>query len=166
MRISVLTSMTAAAVMLLGIGTVAPASAAPPPLRDPIDESIETADAAPAALSHCTTWRRRSLPEGLHAKIPSVGSGGTTNCLLSYGDTGNGVRALQIALTNCNGKPYKAKIDGIFGPLTRSAVFFVQDRENITEDGIYGPETKSNMFWPAYNIGDQLVGSCWSSNSF
>lgn len=118
-------------------------------------------------LSHgtCTSWRRSSLPDGLHRRVPSIGSG-TTHCVLRRGNRGSAVRALQVALANCNGRPYRDALDGAFGPLTEAAVRAVQDRENVTIDGIYGPQTRSYMFWPAYNASGRLVGECYSSNSF
>ncbi|MTT33149.1 peptidoglycan-binding protein [Terrilactibacillus sp. BCM23-1] len=58
---------------------------------------------------------------------------------LKMGNTGEDVKQLQNVL-NKKGY-YQAKMDGVFGSLTKEAVMELQKNNNITVDGIVGPET-------------------------
>jgi peptidoglycan hydrolase-like protein with peptidoglycan-binding domain len=160
MNVNKWSSMLVLPVLLLGMAAAAPAAAATQQ-ESPVQAARPGADLEPAGHGTCTSWRRLAKPEGTHIKVPSIGSTGTTHCLLRRGNRGLGVRALQIGLAECSGGFYNGVIDGIFGPQTQSALRSAQNRLNITVDGIYGPQTRSHMFWPAFNSGDQLVGICW-----
>lgn len=72
------------------------------------------------------------------AIVPASGSG--VDCLLSVGNTGEGVRALQRTLRKCYGSTIVA--DGVFGPATRDALKYAQRQAGTQEDGVYGPDTR------------------------
>ena len=54
------------------------------------------------------------------------------------GSQGQGVRAVQRQL---NARGSSLAVDGIFGPLTDTAVRAYQQRASVAVDGIVGPET-------------------------
>ena len=56
---------------------------------------------------------------------------------LRQGDAGNQVRCLQTKLNITS--------DGIFGPITKSAVILFQKNHNLVQDGIVGPITRSEI---------------------
>ena len=58
---------------------------------------------------------------------------------LKPGDTGVQVKALQRALKSL-GYPV-GKVDGQYGPATKTAVASFQHAEGLTEDGVLGPKT-------------------------
>jgi peptidoglycan hydrolase-like protein with peptidoglycan-binding domain len=58
---------------------------------------------------------------------------------LKPGDTGTQVRALQRALKSL-GYPV-GKVDGQYGPATKTAVAAFQHAEALTADGVFGPKT-------------------------
>lgn len=58
---------------------------------------------------------------------------------LRRGSSGQAVQALQVALNERH--PYHLATDGIFGPLTESAVRAFQRHMGLTADGIVGPQT-------------------------
>lgn len=73
--------------------------------------------------------------------------GGSADCVLSYGATGEGVKALQSALINCNNAVY-VTMTGMYDQKTWEAIAFIQSATGTTPaDGIYRPETRSTLFW-------------------
>jgi Putative peptidoglycan binding domain len=58
---------------------------------------------------------------------------------LKPGDTGAQVKALQRSLKSL-GYPV-GKVDGQYGPATKTAVASFQHAEGLTEDGVFGPKT-------------------------
>jgi peptidoglycan hydrolase-like protein with peptidoglycan-binding domain len=63
----------------------------------------------------------------------------TSRPVLRVGDQGEAVRQLQARLRTLG--IYNGPVDGIFGPLTESAVRQVQSDNSLTVDGIVGPAT-------------------------
>ena len=63
--------------------------------------------------------------------------------VLSVGSRGTGVRTLQKALAKNGYDPGPA--DGIFGPMTLTAVLSFQRYERLWVDGLVGPRTKSSL---------------------
>jgi peptidoglycan hydrolase-like protein with peptidoglycan-binding domain len=61
--------------------------------------------------------------------------------LLSKGDTGSDVKALQEALISLGYSCGKWGADGEFGKATKSAVVAFQTANNLVADGIVGPKT-------------------------
>ena len=61
--------------------------------------------------------------------------------VVEYGSTGNAVKALQ-ALLNCHGQ--HLEVDGIFGPLTQTALIIYQDQAGLPADG-----TADSLTWSA-----------------
>ncbi|MBW4644589.1 MAG: peptidoglycan-binding protein [Goleter apudmare HA4340-LM2] len=64
--------------------------------------------------------------------------------IVSFGNSGVTVRVLQRLLIS-NG--YGMRVDGVFGPLTETAVKSFQNRRSLTPDGIVGQKT-----WRALTI--------------
>ena len=54
------------------------------------------------------------------------------------GDTGSGVKQIQVALA---AHGYKVSTDGVFGPQTSSAVKDFQKKNGLAPDGVVGPAT-------------------------
>ncbi len=63
--------------------------------------------------------------------------------ILSLGDRGGDVRDLQEALSDAGFSPGPA--DGIFGPMTLSAVVSYQKYEKLWVDGLVGPRTRASL---------------------
>lgn len=94
-----------------------------------------------------------------YIRLPSIGSGGTTHCVMAQGAQSSGVTALQVALVNCYGLS-TGGVDGIFGPSTYSALRTAQSIEGITVDGVYGPQTRNALWWPVWNWNGSFTGYC------
>ncbi|MEQ1507718.1 MAG: peptidoglycan-binding domain-containing protein [Myxococcota bacterium] len=58
--------------------------------------------------------------------------------LLTEGDTGDAVRELQQHLRDLG---FKVAVDGVFGPITASAVCEFQARAGVFADGVVGRRT-------------------------
>ena len=115
--------------------------------------------AAAASLPTCAEFSVFGNPGGDVAwQIPSVGHfDGNTNCVLGLNNQGAGVLVLQDALIRCYGQPIPA--DAKFGKKTRDAVRNVQAFHKLKIDGVYGPLTKSAMAFPKYRDGRYAY--CW-----
>ena len=61
---------------------------------------------------------------------------------IQYGAKGNNVRWAQWYLNQCGAK---LKIDGSFGPATKTAVLAFQKKNKLTQDGIVGPKTRASL---------------------
>ncbi|MFE6475663.1 peptidoglycan-binding domain-containing protein [Streptomyces rochei] len=96
---------------------------------------VATTPASAQALPTCT-HKYQYLP---------ATSSGSWSCVLSTGNQGNGVRALQESLRGCYQR--NIAIDGVFGPATREALLQVQRTVGAATDGVYGPETRRKMKW-------------------
>jgi polysaccharide deacetylase family sporulation protein PdaB len=86
------------------------------------------------------TWSKLGTSSG------SVSSGSSSTSypgLLKIGSSGSSVRTLQQALTK---KGYSLSADGVFGPMTQSAVKSYQSSQGITVDGIVGSVTWGRLF--------------------
>jgi len=74
-------------------------------------------------------------------------SGGSTSTdypgILKIGSSGTAVRTLQQGLAS---KGYSLSVDGVFGPVTQSAVMSFQRSQGIIVDGIVGPVTWGKLF--------------------
>ncbi|OSO87076.1 peptidoglycan-binding protein [Cylindrospermopsis raciborskii CENA303] len=57
---------------------------------------------------------------------------------LRFGDSGLAIRVLQRLLIS-NG--YNVRVDGVFGPLTETAIKAFQSQRDLSVDGIVGPNT-------------------------
>jgi peptidoglycan hydrolase-like protein with peptidoglycan-binding domain len=64
---------------------------------------------------------------------------GSETCSLKYGDSGNGVSALQRTLNKCHSAGLV--VDGKFGAATQTAVIASQKAIGVDPDGVYGPAT-------------------------
>lgn len=84
---------------------------------------------------------------------------GSRNCELSRGNSGAGVRHLQIALRGCNSAS-GLEADGIFGPQTEAVLEKAQARLGVGVDGIYGPETRKVLGWPVHDANGKPNGKC------
>ncbi|MBP3952196.1 N-acetylmuramoyl-L-alanine amidase [Bacillus suaedae] len=83
-----------------------------------------------------------SMP-GRPSPRPTYVAGARQRTVLSRGDQGDDVRALQERLDELNFHP--GPIDGIYGSQTTDAVMRFQRAASITVDGIVGPETRENL---------------------
>lgn len=61
---------------------------------------------------------------------------------IRFGAKGNNVKWLQWYLNQCGAK---LKIDGSFGPATKTAVLAFQKKNKLTQDGIVGPKTRASL---------------------
>ncbi|GAA3091132.1 hypothetical protein GCM10017562_72830 [Streptomyces roseofulvus] len=106
---------------------------------------IGFAPAASAAAGPCTISKKVWI-SGHEAWVPAT-SGGSVDCILRQGDPyPSAIGSLQTALHFCNGHNSLSR-DGIYGPLTASAVRITQEFNRIRVDGVYGPQTRAAMFW-------------------
>jgi peptidoglycan hydrolase-like protein with peptidoglycan-binding domain len=78
-----------------------------------------------------------ALQSGYTPVNPGTGTGGGYSYL--YGDTGNGVVAIQQILKDKG--YYFGALDGVYGSATYDAVARYQRAKGITADGIWGPQT-------------------------
>lgn len=76
---------------------------------------------------------------------------------LSVGSRGPEVETLQRELNRQTFPSPNLTVDGIFGPLTRSAVMAFQRQAGLTADGIVGPRTRAALGMP--NPGSQFTHS-------
>ncbi|MFC0470595.1 N-acetylmuramoyl-L-alanine amidase [Halalkalibacter kiskunsagensis] len=74
---------------------------------------------------------------------PTYVAGARQRTILSRGDQGDDIRALQERLDELGFHP--GRIDGIFGPQTADAVMRFQRTASISVDGIVGPETREAL---------------------
>ncbi len=84
------------------------------------------------------TWAKLNSGAASPSKPPALSR------LLSKGDTGSDVKAVQARLRKLGFLDGKA--DGIFGKLTRKAVLAFQKDQGIKADGIVGPVTYGCLF--------------------
>jgi peptidoglycan hydrolase-like protein with peptidoglycan-binding domain len=77
---------------------------------------------------------------------------GSRNCTLAEGAYGSAVTALQLSLRVCNFAS-NLSTDGEFGPATKKAVAYAQNRHGISSDGIYGPDSRQAFGWQVYANG-------------
>jgi polysaccharide deacetylase family sporulation protein PdaB len=86
------------------------------------------------------TWSKLGTSSG----SASSGSSSTSYPgLLKIGSSGSSVKTLQQALSN---KGYSLSVDGVFGPMTQSAVKSYQSSQGITVDGVVGSVTWGRLF--------------------
>lgn len=71
--------------------------------------------------------------------------------LIRQGSTGSTVREIQTRLKTWG--YYTGSVDGIFGPLTESAVRFFQRKHGLAVDGIVGKQTAAAIGVPLHNSG-------------
>ncbi|TDC67311.1 peptidoglycan-binding protein [Actinomadura sp. GC306] len=116
----------------------------------------EGAQARLAALPSCTHFSARKVQNGA-VRFPSVGANTLQrNCKLQQGDHNWGVVALQQWLLYCNGAK-QVEVDGIYGPVTRDVITWIQAVKGLTVDGIYGPET-SHALEKTVFVDNKVVG--------
>ncbi len=86
------------------------------------------------------TWSKLGSSSGSY----SGGSSSTSYPgILKIGSSGSSVRTLQQGLAN---KGYSLSVDGVFGPMTQSAVMSFQRSQGISVDGIVGSVTWGRLF--------------------
>ncbi|MEV6323785.1 peptidoglycan-binding domain-containing protein [Nocardia sp. NPDC051787] len=108
--------------------------------------------AAPAhAADACRHTFHHEDRNGRVANVPTDGGG----CTLRQGDSGDAVKALQVALKQCYG--HNLSIDGQFGPRTRDALITAQKNAGTAADGIYGRNTFVKIKWPYFA---EAVATC------
>jgi peptidoglycan hydrolase-like protein with peptidoglycan-binding domain len=121
--------------------------------------AVASPQAALAATPHCnaeTYYRSTQIDRNVW--LPGYGSNRV--CQLSTGDSGDGVRSLQVALVQCYSKGIS--VDGIFGPATASALRQAQSTAGTGADGIYGTNTRKALKFPI--AGDDADRSCYRTS--
>ena len=103
---------------------------------------LAPASPAAAATPTCTTTKGKTINYHYLTALPAT-SGGSSTCLLYQGLSNKGVKQLQWTLNECFGENLVE--DGIFGPLTRSALVRAQKAVGTTADGVYGPNTRDKF---------------------
>ena len=91
--------------------------------------------------------------------VPTVSDGGSPNCYLIKGNTGDGVFALQRALFGCEGQS-SLVLDSSFGPATQQALKNFQAAHGLVADGQYGRLTHNAMLFESEGY------ACISDGSF
>jgi peptidoglycan hydrolase-like protein with peptidoglycan-binding domain len=120
---------------------------------------VASPQAALAATPRCNTETYyQSTQIDRNVWLPGYGS--NRICTLLTGDTGDGVRSLQMALYQCYGK--KISVDGVFGPGTATALKQAQATAGTTADGIYGNNTRKAIKFPI--AGDDADKSCYRTS--
>jgi hypothetical protein len=110
---------------------------------------VASPGAALAATPHCNSEHYfKSTSGDFNVYTPAYHSGSTYTkvCTLSQGDSGDGVRSLQVALVQCYGS--NISVDGQFGPATDVTLVVTQSVAGITADGIYGNQTRAALKFP------------------
>jgi len=93
--------------------------------------------ASPAYLADCILWKNTALPQNV----------ATTE--------------LQLGFEWCEG--VAITVDGVFGPMTESAVKDLQQLHHLTADGVYGNDTKGAMaFITQYNSCRTVAANIFS----
>ncbi|MBE7042946.1 MAG: spore cortex-lytic enzyme [Ruminococcaceae bacterium] len=90
----------------------------------------------------------------------------STQTLSRYGSQGNEVVSIQTKLKNLG--YYKGEIDGIFGPLTQSALIQYQTNFGLKADGVAGPKTLQSLGLSTggYSNSDlELLARCVSAEA-
>ena len=89
-----------------------------------------------------------------------------TETLSRYGSQGNEVVSIQTKLKNLG--YYQGEIDGIFGPLTQSALIWYQSNFGLKADGVAGPKTLQSLGLSTggYSNSDlELLARCVSAEA-
>jgi peptidoglycan hydrolase-like protein with peptidoglycan-binding domain len=129
---------------------VSPAAQPPASLLD-IQRSAGNA-AATALVQRAKTGDRTVMRQPILAERPSAGGNADMRLperpTLRFGSTGDDVKLLQMKLRNLREREHdrdpetrRARIDGIFGPLTRQDVIDFQTDTGLDPDGIAGART-------------------------
>lgn len=113
----------------------------------------------------CQTWNSAVYPpcpwEATPTPTPAPSPGDTLesclNTTLQQGSKGDCVTILQRKLQEFGF--YNAKVDGDFGPITKTAVIAFQAATGHSQDGICGPKTWSSV--PGYKTGGGSVDSSY-----
>jgi hypothetical protein len=110
--------------------------------------TLTVASPAQAVLPTCTIRAQvASRYPGTYVFVPAVPGNyaPSINCLLRRGNSGEAVRVLQASLAAILDR--NLAVDGVFGPITETAVRDVQRLYRISVDGVYGPQTRQAMCW-------------------
>ncbi|RDI48208.1 serine/threonine-protein kinase [Nocardia mexicana] len=116
---------------------------APPPQPKP-----------PATTKHCYWTTRAPVGNGYYVELPSgAADHDEAQCVLTGGDRGDAVLAVQRALRLCHHIPLET--DGRYGDAVRGAIQHRQTETGARVDGLYGPETRTkSLEWPVFRSPD------------
>ncbi|WP_280268378.1 serine/threonine-protein kinase [Nocardia wallacei] len=116
---------------------------APPPQPKP-----------PATTKHCYWTTRVPVGNDSYIELPSGADGhDEAQCVLTGGDRGDAVLAVQRALRLCHHIPLET--DGRYGDAVRGAIQHRQTETGARVDGLYGPETRAkSLRWPVFRSPD------------
>jgi len=129
-------------------GAVAPS----PALDGPLDAGalLHVQRTAGNAAATVLVQRQPNAPEP-GASGSGAPAAGTDRRVLRYGSTGEDVKQLQMKLGRIRERMHdrdpdqNARIDGIFGPLTRQDVIDFQTDTGLDADGVVGPKSWSAL---------------------
>jgi peptidoglycan hydrolase-like protein with peptidoglycan-binding domain len=120
------------------------------------------ATASAASYPTCNGVKKVDLGNNYWIHQPYYTGTGSRNCVMSRGAQSDAVSQLQVAMWWCySGLMEENDIDGIYGPMTRNAVYELQGLEKVGQDGVYGPETRKAMEWPG-GLGNES-GGCFTT---
>ena len=87
----------------------------------------------------------KALMDNIHSKITAAGGGqavSPNHPTIRKGDSGETVKVLQAALNKTGAA---LTVDGVFGPLTETAVKVFQKASALAVDGVVGPKTWAQL---------------------
>ncbi|NUT36951.1 MAG: peptidoglycan-binding protein [Hamadaea sp.] len=96
----------------------------------------------------------------IQTQLPSAS--GNIDCVIGLNAHNWSVVVLQLALNACH--QAGLTVDGIYGPMTRNAVLWIQGYWGLTKDGIYGPKTRNVMEWPWREPGHDAYQCDWGAD--
>ncbi|MBF6394277.1 protein kinase [Nocardia cyriacigeorgica] len=155
MAATVLVVAVATGIVLLGAGTETG-----PPTGAGADASAG-AEPGERLRARCYWPIRMPAGNGTYLELPSrVQDRDDSQCILNQGDRGDGVVAVQRALTLCHTIPLD--VNGIYDHATMTAVRHLQQDGGVEVDGIFGPQTRAEVLeWPVFEESDgRFAGMC------
>jgi peptidoglycan hydrolase-like protein with peptidoglycan-binding domain len=105
---------------------------------------VATASPASASAPYCRTTIRQGTSQQT-ILMPAAATG--WRCYMGRGASSTAVATLQRSMNTCYPTVIgrRLRVDGVFGPRTRTALLRVQRHLHIRRDGIYGPQTALAM---------------------
>jgi hypothetical protein len=122
--------------------------------------SSGTGTSTPRPAPTCTKVTRSLSTDSAHYKIMPISAGGSVDCRLELGNSGQPVTVLQRALLMCSNRD--VAVDGTFSEDTRGALARDQDRQlALPPTGVYDPPTARAVRWPWYTSSNNtFTGLC------
>ncbi|WP_280468773.1 serine/threonine-protein kinase [Nocardia cyriacigeorgica] len=122
-------------------------------------------DAGERLSARCYWPIRLPAGAGTYVQVPSREHDRDDSlCILNQGDRGDGVAAVQRALSLCHAIP--VAVNGVYDHPTMTAIRHLQQDNGVKVDGIYGPQTRTEVVeWPVFAESDgRFSGTCRRSS--